>query len=124
MKISIDMSLVDEMDRNTQGRVWMIRDNSETRVRVDPDDSTKIEIQMEGHTCNVFSIMSREDAALLAQSIVSCLEETEVRHYRSLGDGYPLCWDQVRDSDEPYLVTSVDSNVTCPVCLIYLREEK
>ena len=59
-------------------RKWPMHAKSRTFVDLDPENSDKIRIQIEGDTCDVVGYLYRDDARILAKRIIQCLDDTEV----------------------------------------------
>lgn len=67
------------MRPKSKGVIWLLRWSSRTCVRVDPRDEDRIEVKIQGVTCDVVGTLTRNDARLLAKRINQCLDETRKR---------------------------------------------
>src|SRR5690606_26511839 len=57
----------------SKGVIWLLRLSSRTCVRVDPRDEDRIEVKIQGVSCDVVGTLTRNDARLLAKRINQCL---------------------------------------------------
>ena len=53
------------------------KEKQRTTVEIDPDDPTKLRVVIKGLSCSVFSILSQDEARVLAAYLVLRLEEME-----------------------------------------------